>query len=252
MRRRVPAPRRAPTDEVIYRQFRRGCSSSASATCATSRSVAAALRDADIVVQRRRAQAGADLRVLPVRGGADQHRAAPRTSSARSASTGLPVETVVGISTDKACKPVNVMGMTKAIQERIFVQANIDCPGTRFVCVRYGNVIASRGSVVPLFHEQIRARRAGHDHDGGDDPVPAQPRPGGRHDASPRSRRGTRARPTSRARPPRAIVDIADALIGDRDDRRSRSPASGPARRSTRSWSREEEATAPSSAATIT
>ena len=67
----------------------------------------------------------------------------------------LPVETVVGISTDKACKPVNVMGMTKAIQERIFVRANLDCPNTRFVCVRYGNVLASRGSVVPLFHEQI-------------------------------------------------------------------------------------------------
>ena len=68
---------------------------------------------------------------------------------------GLPVETVVGISTDKACKPVNVMGMTKAIQERIFIKANMDCPGTRFICVRYGNVLASRGSVIPLFHEQI-------------------------------------------------------------------------------------------------
>jgi UDP-glucose 4-epimerase len=68
----------------------------------------------------------------------------------------LPVETVVGISTDKACKPVNVMGMTKAVQERIFTSANIACPGTRFVCVRYGNVLASRGSVVPLFHYQIR------------------------------------------------------------------------------------------------
>ncbi len=67
----------------------------------------------------------------------------------------LPVETVVGISTDKACKPVNVMGMTKAVQERIFIRANLDCPGTRFVCVRYGNVLASRGSVVPLFHDQI-------------------------------------------------------------------------------------------------
>ena len=68
----------------------------------------------------------------------------------------LPVETVVGVSTDKACKPVNVMGMTKAIQERIFIQANLRCLNTRFVCVRYGNVLASRGSVIPLFHEQIR------------------------------------------------------------------------------------------------
>ena len=68
----------------------------------------------------------------------------------------LPVETVIGIWTDKACKPVNVMGMTKALQERIFIRANLDCPDTRFVCVRYGNVLASRGSVIPFFHEQIR------------------------------------------------------------------------------------------------
>lgn len=68
----------------------------------------------------------------------------------------LRVETVVGVSTDKACKPINVMGMTKSIQERIFISANISIPGTRFICVRYGNVLASRGSVIPLFHEQIK------------------------------------------------------------------------------------------------
>lgn len=72
----------------------------------------------------------------------------------------LPVDTVVGISTDKACKPINVMGMTKALQERIFVEANRDCPSTKFVCVRYGNVIASRGSIVPLFVEQVRQSKA--------------------------------------------------------------------------------------------
>ena len=66
------------------------------------------------------------------------------------------IETLVGVSTDKACKPINVMGMTKAIQERIFITANIHIPHTRFICVRYGNVLASRGSVIPLFHEQIR------------------------------------------------------------------------------------------------
>ncbi len=68
----------------------------------------------------------------------------------------LPVQKVVGISTDKACKPVNVMGMTKALQERLFISANIFAKDTEFICVRYGNVLASRGSVVPLFHEQIR------------------------------------------------------------------------------------------------
>jgi UDP-glucose 4-epimerase len=69
----------------------------------------------------------------------------------------LPVTTVVGVSTDKAVEPINVMGMTKALQERVFARANLDCPGTRFVLVRYGNVLASRGSVVPLFHDQIRS-----------------------------------------------------------------------------------------------
>ena len=64
-------------------------------------------------------------------------------------------DAVVGISTDKACKPVNVMGMTKALQERVYQKANLDVPGVRFVCVRYGNVLASRGSVIPLFHHQI-------------------------------------------------------------------------------------------------
>ncbi len=67
----------------------------------------------------------------------------------------LPVETVVGISTDKACKPVSVMGMTKALQERIFVAGNLQCPKTRFVCVRYGNVLSSSSSVIPLFRHQI-------------------------------------------------------------------------------------------------
>ncbi len=67
------------------------------------------------------------------------------------------IDTVVGISTDKACKPVNVMGMTKSLQERIFISANIMAPQTRFVCVRYGNVLTSRGSVIPLFHEQIKS-----------------------------------------------------------------------------------------------
>ncbi len=68
----------------------------------------------------------------------------------------FPVATVIGISTDKACKPVNVMGMTKSIQERIFTSANVLIPKTSFICVRYGNVLASRGSVIPLFLDQIK------------------------------------------------------------------------------------------------
>lgn len=64
------------------------------------------------------------------------------------------VQTVIAISTDKAVKPVNVMGMTKSLQERIMLGSPNEQSQTKFVCVRYGNVIGSRGSVVPLFRKQ--------------------------------------------------------------------------------------------------
>lgn len=65
--------------------------------------------------------------------------------------------TVLAVSTDKACKPINVMGMTKALQERIVIEGNLDAPGQRFIAVRYGNVLSSRGSAIPLFKKQIAA-----------------------------------------------------------------------------------------------
>ncbi len=64
-------------------------------------------------------------------------------------------EIVLAISTDKAVKPVNVMGMTKAIQERIMLNQTNRKWDTKFVCVRYGNVIGSRGSVIPFFKQRI-------------------------------------------------------------------------------------------------
>ena len=67
----------------------------------------------------------------------------------------LPVETFIGISTDKACKPINVYGMTKALMERMVIAANLNSK-TRYILCRYGNVMASRGSVIPLFKDQIR------------------------------------------------------------------------------------------------
>jgi UDP-N-acetylglucosamine 4,6-dehydratase/5-epimerase len=66
------------------------------------------------------------------------------------------VQAVVSVSTDKAVKPVNVMGMTKAIQERIILDPTYADNGTKFLCVRYGNVLGSRGSVVPFFYDFIR------------------------------------------------------------------------------------------------
>ena len=115
----------------------------------------------------------------------------------------LTVDTVVGISTDKACKPVNVMGMTKALQERILLEANLQSPSTRFIVARYGNVLASRGSVIPRLQRADRARRAGDRHDAGDDPLPAEPRRGRGHGLRGAARRRSGARPTSLAcRPP--------------------------------------------------
>ncbi len=69
------------------------------------------------------------------------------------------VEKVIAVSTDKAVKPVNAMGMTKSIQEKLFTAANFHKSGkkTIFTCVRYGNVIGSRGSVIPLFKRQIES-----------------------------------------------------------------------------------------------
>lgn len=64
----------------------------------------------------------------------------------------------IGIGTDKAVKPVNVYGMTKAIQEKLIIAANKKSSKTRFINVRYGNVIGSRGSVIPFFREKIMKR----------------------------------------------------------------------------------------------
>lgn len=68
------------------------------------------------------------------------------------------LEAFVMISTDKAVKPVNVMGMTKALQERLAIKANQSRAnhGTRFAAVRYGNVLRSRGSVIPHFRRQLQ------------------------------------------------------------------------------------------------
>src|SRR5260221_3223222 len=66
------------------------------------------------------------------------------------------VRRILALSTDKAVNPINLYGATKLCAEKLFVQANTyGVPrGTRFSCVRYGNVIGSRGSVIPLFVQQ--------------------------------------------------------------------------------------------------
>jgi UDP-glucose 4-epimerase len=146
--------RKEATHEIIYQNFRQWLSFRIGDVRDGS-SVLQAVRDADVVIHASALKQVPACEYFPeqavltnVMGPANLIRAIRENRTA--------VETVVAISTDKACKPINVMGMTKAIQERLFVEANIDCPDTRFLCVRYGNVIASRGSVVPLFLDQIR------------------------------------------------------------------------------------------------
>lgn len=144
----------AATDEIIYRNFQQLLEFRIG-DVRDIHSVTQALREVDIVFNAAALKQVPTCEYFPheaVRtnvGGPENIIRAIQEHS-------LPIETVVGISTDKACKPVNAMGMTKALQERVFIQANIRCPSTRFVCVRYGNVLASRGSVIPLFHDQIR------------------------------------------------------------------------------------------------
>jgi UDP-glucose 4-epimerase len=145
--------RREATDEVIFRnfmnvlEFRIGDVRSYAEVCS-------AVRDADIVVNAAALKQVPTCEYFPEQALLTNCIGAVNIVRAIQ-DNGYPVKAVVGVSTDKACKPVNVMGMTKSLQERIFVAANILNPGTRFICVRYGNVLASRGSVIPLFIDQI-------------------------------------------------------------------------------------------------
>ncbi len=147
--------RHAPTDEVIYRnfadllQFRIG-------DVRDFHAVAGAVREADVIFNAAALKQVPTCEYFPFEA-VETNIRGPENIVRAIRDLGLPVETVIGVSTDKAVKPVNVMGMTKSIQERVFARANLDIPDTRFVLVRYGNVLASRGSVIPLFHEQIRA-----------------------------------------------------------------------------------------------
>jgi UDP-N-acetylglucosamine 4,6-dehydratase/5-epimerase len=70
------------------------------------------------------------------------------------------VKRVIALSTDKACNPVNLYGATKLASDKIFIASNnlSGSVGTRFSVVRYGNVVGSRGSVIPLFERLIKEK----------------------------------------------------------------------------------------------
>jgi FlaA1/EpsC-like NDP-sugar epimerase len=69
------------------------------------------------------------------------------------------VKKVIAVSTDKAVKPVNAMGMTKALQEKLILSDEITKNETMFCCVRYGNVLGSRGSVIPLWDKRLEQNK---------------------------------------------------------------------------------------------
>lgn len=70
------------------------------------------------------------------------------------------VESVICLSTDKAAYPINSMGMTKAIEEKVAIAKSRMSGKTKICCTRYGNVMCSRGSVIPLWIEQIKSGNA--------------------------------------------------------------------------------------------
>lgn len=69
------------------------------------------------------------------------------------------VKKVVALSTDKACNPVNFYGATKLASDKLFITSNINSKLTKFSVVRYGNVMGSRGSVIPFFIEQAMNKK---------------------------------------------------------------------------------------------
>jgi len=68
------------------------------------------------------------------------------------------VKTYVDVSTDKAADPTNIYGMTKAVAEKLTIQANCQTSDSNFICIRSGNVLGTSGSVVPLIINQIKTK----------------------------------------------------------------------------------------------
>lgn len=78
------------------------------------------------------------------------------TENVLNAAISAGVQKVIALSTDKAVYPINAMGVSKAMMEKVIVAKGRSDMGTMIACTRYGNVMASRGSVIPLFINQIR------------------------------------------------------------------------------------------------
>ena len=87
------------------------------------------------------------------------------------------VQKVICLSTDKAAYPINAMGISKAMMEKVFIaKAKTIAPTRTLICgTRYGNVMASRGSVIPIFVEQIKNGEPLNNNEPQNDKIPDEP-----------------------------------------------------------------------------
>jgi UDP-glucose 4-epimerase len=81
------------------------------------------------------------------------------TENVMNAAISAGVKKIIALSTDKAVYPINAMGISKAMMERVVISKGRNVKNTVIACTRYGNVMASRGSVIPLFLNQIKSGR---------------------------------------------------------------------------------------------
>ena len=141
------------TEEIIYQNYKH-CLQFRIGDVRNYHSVSSVLRDADIVIHTAALKIVPNLEIFPHEGILTNCIGSQNIITSISENK-FNIETVIGISTDKAVHPENAYGAMKLLMERLFISANLFIPNTKFILCRYGNVLDSRGSVIPLFHEQI-------------------------------------------------------------------------------------------------
>lgn len=140
------------TDEVIYGNFKRTVEFRIGDVKSFT-AVSEAIKDIDIVIHTAALKQVPTCEYFPDE--AINNNILGSYNIALATKNSKNVKCVLGISTDKACKPINAYGSCKSLMEKIFISSNINSPLTKFVLVRYGNVLNSRGSIIPLLKEQI-------------------------------------------------------------------------------------------------
>ncbi|MFA5031327.1 MAG: polysaccharide biosynthesis protein [Patescibacteria group bacterium] len=141
------------TEEIIYQNYKKSLQFRIG-DVRNYHSLSCVLRDVDIVIHAAALKIVPNLEIFPYEGILTNCEGSQNIITAIHENK-FDIETVIGISTDKAVHPENAYGAMKLLMERLLISANLFIPNTKFVLCRYGNVLDSRGSVIPLFHEQI-------------------------------------------------------------------------------------------------